>query len=406
MNITFIEGGVCAPAGFTAGGVHCGIRKNKEKRDLALIFADRSCAAAAVYTQNLVKGAPLLVTREHLANGRARAVICNSGNANTCNADGVYKAKMMCDIAAEVLSIPTEDVLVASTGVIGQVLPISPIAEAAGALRASLGDHSLDAAEAIMTTDTRPKNLAVEFELGGKTCRIGAIAKGSGMIHPNMATMLCFLTTDVAIQPQMLQTALKAVADDTFNMISVDGDTSTNDMAVILASGAAGNPEIASTDGEGYSRFTAALFELMRAVSKLLAGDGEGATRLIECNVNGAATTADAKMLAKSVICSSLTKAAIFGADANWGRVLCALGYAGAELDVEKVGVEFRSAAGSVIVCENGAGVDFDEETAKRVLSEEEIVIDVTLGDGAGAATAWGCDLTYDYVKINGDYRT
>ena len=406
MNITFIEGGVCAPAGFTAGGVHCGIRKNKEKRDLALIFADRSCSAAAVYTQNLVKGAPILVTREHLANGRARAVICNSGNANTCNADGVYKAKMMCDIAAEVLSIPTEDVLVASTGVIGQVLPISPIAEAAGALRASLGDHSLDAAEAIMTTDTRPKNLAVEFELGGKTCRIGAIAKGSGMIHPNMATMLCFLTTDVAIQPQMLQTALKAVADDTFNMISVDGDTSTNDMAVILASGAAGNPEIASTDGEGYSRFTAALFELMRAVSKLLAGDGEGATRLIECNVNGAATTADAKMLAKSVICSSLTKAAIFGADANWGRVLCALGYAGAELDVEKVGVEFRSAAGSVIVCENGAGVDFDEETAKRVLSEEEIVIDVTLGDGAGAATAWGCDLTYDYVKINGDYRT
>ena len=398
MSIQFVEGGVCAPAGFTAGGVHCGIRKNRKKRDLALIFAEKTCSAAAVYTQNLVKGAPLLVTREHLANGRARAIICNSGNANTCNADGEYKAKMMCDIAAEVLSIPTDDVLVASTGVIGQVLPIAPIADAAEALKASLGDHSIEAAEAIMTTDTIPKNLAVEFELGGKTCRIGAIAKGSGMIHPNMATMLCFVTTDAAIAPELLQQALKSVADDTFNMISVDGDTSTNDMVAILASGLAGNVEITSPDGEDYSRFTAALFEL--------AGDGEGATRLIECNVNGAATTADAKILAKSVICSSLTKAAIFGADANWGRVLCALGYAGAKLDVNKVGVEFRSAAGSIIVCAGGAGVDFDEDKAKQILLEKEIAIDVTLGDGAGAATAWGCDLTYDYVKINGDYRT
>lgn len=406
MSIQFVEGGVCAPAGFTAGGVHCGIRKNRKKRDLALIFAEKTCSAAAVYTQNLVKGAPLLVTREHLANGRARAIICNSGNANTCNADGEYKAKMMCDIAAEVLSIPTDDVLVASTGVIGQVLPIAPIADAAEALKASLGDHSIEAAEAIMTTDTIPKNLAVEFELGGKTCRIGAIAKGSGMIHPNMATMLCFVTTDAAIAPELLQQALKSVADDTFNMISVDGDTSTNDMVAILASGLAGNVEITSPDGEDYSRFTAALFELMREISKLLAGDGEGATRLIECNVNGAATTADAKILAKSVICSSLTKAAIFGADANWGRVLCALGYAGAKLDVNKVGVEFRSAAGSIIVCVGGAGVDFDEDKSKQILLEKEIAIDVTLGDGAGAATAWGCDLTYDYVKINGDYRT
>ena len=406
MSIQFVEGGVCAPAGFTAGGVHCGIRKNRKKRDLALIFAEKTCSAAAVYTQNLVKGAPLLVTREHLANGRARAIICNSGNANTCNADGEYKAKMMCDIAAEVLSIPTDDVLVASTGVIGQVLPIAPIADAAEALKASLGDHSIEAAEAIMTTDTIPKNLAVEFELGGKTCRIGAIAKGSGMIHPNMATMLCFVTTDAAIAPELLQQALKSVADDTFNMISVDGDTSTNDMVAILASGLAGNVEITSPDGEDYSRFTAALFELMREISKLLAGDGEGATRLIECNVNGAATTADAKILAKSVICSSLTKAAIFGTDANWGRVLCALGYAGAKLDVNKVGVEFRSAAGSIIVCAGGAGVDFDEDKAKQILLEKEIAIDVTLGDGAGAATAWGCDLTYDYVKINGDYRT
>ncbi len=406
MSIQFVEGGVCAPAGFSAGGVHCGIRRNRKKRDLALIFAEKTCSAAAVYTQNLVKGAPLLVTREHLANGRARAIICNSGNANTCNADGEYKAKMMCDIAAEVLSIPTDDVIVASTGVIGQVLPIAPIADAAEALKASLGDHSIEAAEAIMTTDTIPKNLAVEFELGGKTCRIGAIAKGSGMIHPNMATMLCFVTTDAAISPELLQQALKSVADDTFNMISVDGDTSTNDMVAILASGLAGNVEITSPDGEDYSRFTAALFELMREISKLLAGDGEGATRLIECNVNGAATTADAKILAKSVICSSLTKAAIFGADANWGRVLCALGYAGAKLDVNKVGVEFRSAAGSIIVCAGGAGVEFDEEKAKQILLEKEIAIDVTLGDGAGAATAWGCDLTYDYVKINGDYRT
>ena len=406
MNSTFIEGGVCAPAGFTAGGVHCGIRKNRQKRDLALIFAEKPCSAAAVYTQNLVKGAPLLVTESHLKNGRAQAIICNSGNANTCNADGEYKARMMCDIAAGVLSIPSEDVIVASTGVIGQVLPISPVAEAAENLKADLGDHSLHAAEAIMTTDTRPKNLAVEFDLGGKICRIGAIAKGSGMIHPNMATMLCFITTDAAISPELLQRALKTVADDTFNMISVDGDTSTNDMVAILASGMAGNAEITSPYGEDYSRFSAALFELMREISRQLAGDGEGATRLIECNVNGAATTADAKILAKSVVCSSLTKAAIFGADANWGRVLCALGYAGAKLDVSRVGVEFRSAAGSIVVCEQGASVEFDEDRAKRILLEDEIAIDVTLGDGAGQATAWGCDLTYDYVKINGDYRT
>lgn len=407
MKIEFIEGGVCAPIGFQAGGVHCGIRKNQSKRDLALIVADRPCAAAAVYTTNLVKGAPLLVTKEHLENGTARAIICNSGNANTCNADGEYKAKMMCDIAAEVLDMNSADVIVASTGVIGQVLPIGPIAEAAHDLADSLrSDSSIDAAEAIMTTDTVAKNLAVEYNIGGKICRIGAIAKGSGMIHPNMATMLCFVTTDTAIAPEILQQALKKVADVTFNMISIDGDTSTNDMVAILASGAAGNPPITSAESADYLCFVKALETLMRAISKMLAGDGEGATKLIECNVAGAADEASAKILAKSVICSSLTKAAVFGADANWGRVLCALGYAGADFNVNAVDVSFRSEAGEIAVCKDGAGLDFDEEAAKKILLAEEIAIDVTLHDGAGSATAWGCDLTYDYVKINGDYRT
>lgn len=407
MQIKFIDGGVCAPSGFSAGGIHCGIRKNRTKRDLAMIKSDTMCTAAAVYTTNLVKGAPILVTRANIENGKAKAIICNSGNANTCNADGEQKARMMCEIAGQALSVDPSDVIVASTGVIGQVLPIEPIRSHAEALADAMGyDNSLDAAEAIMTTDTMAKNIAVEFMLGGKTCRIGAIAKGSGMIHPNMATMLCFVTTDAAISAQALRTALKSVADCTFNMISVDGDTSTNDMVAVLASGTAGNAEITEADGADYADFCEALTVLMTKISKLLAGDGEGATRLIECNVTGACCLDGARKVAKSIVCSSLTKAAIFGADANWGRVLCAIGYAGVPVDVTQVDVSFVSKAGEIAVCKDGAGLDFDETLAKKVLSEEEIQIEVTLHDGDAKATAWGCDLTYDYVKINGDYRT
>ena len=407
MNIKFIEGGVCAPSGFKAAGIHCGIRKNRSKRDLALIVSERECTAAAIYTTNLVKGAPIAVTKANIADGKARAIICNSGNANTCNADGEDKAKAMCKIAADELGISPSDVIVASTGVIGQILPIEPIADHAAELVAALGeDNSADAAEAIMTTDTIPKNIAAEFEIGGKTCRIGAIAKGSGMIHPNMATMLCFVTTDTAITADVLQTALKEVADSTFNMISIDGDTSTNDMVAVLASGTAENPVIDSADSEDYKSFAYALTAVMTKIAKLLAGDGEGATRLIECTVTGGESLDSARKIAKSIVCSSLTKAAIFGADANWGRVLCAIGYAGVPVDVNAVDVSFVSSAGEIEVCKNGAGLDFDEDTAKKILSESEIIIKVTLHDGEASATAWGCDLTYDYVRINGDYRT
>ncbi|HIZ83788.1 MAG TPA: bifunctional glutamate N-acetyltransferase/amino-acid acetyltransferase ArgJ [Firmicutes bacterium] len=406
MSITYIEGGVCTPAGFSAAGVHCGIRKNRSKRDLALIAADRDCAAAAVYTRNLVKGAPLAVTKRNLNDGRARAVICNSGNANTCNADGEEKAWQMCEIAAGLLDIRPEDVIVASTGVIGQILPIEPIQSAAADLKAALspagGD---DAAEAILTTDTVKKQGAVEFQAGGKTCRIGAMVKGSGMIHPNMATMLCFVTSDAAISSEALQQALTAAVDVTFNMVSIDGDTSTNDMVSILASGAAGNAEI-TPGSEDLLVFTEALTGLLRDLARKVAGDGEGATHLIECRVTGASSKETARTVAKSIVCSSLTKAAIFGADANWGRVLCAIGYAGVPVDVTKVDVAFRSAKGTIPVCKDGAGIPFDEDVAKEILLEKEVGIEVELNSGDFSATAWGCDLTYDYVKINGDYRT
>ena len=401
-----IEGGVCAAKGFTANGVHCGIRKNKQKRDLSLIFSEVPAAAAAVYTTNLVKGAPLTVTKQHLQNGTAQAVICNSGNANTCNADGVEIAEKMSALAAGALGISPEDVVVASTGVIGQPLDITPIADSIGSLAAGLSpEGNLLAAEGIMTTDTAVKSVAVEFTLGGKTCRIGGIAKGSGMIHPNMATMLVFITTDAAISPKMLQTALSGDITDTFNMISVDGDTSTNDMVTVLANGMAGNATV-TAPGEDFDIFMKALNSVTVCLCRMIAGDGEGATKLLECRVTGAKDTETAKTVAKSVICSSLLKAAMFGADANWGRVLCAIGYSGAAVDVSTVDVAFRSAAGTVAVCKNGAGVEFSEETAKTVLSEKEIEILVELNSGKAAATAWGCDLTYDYVKINGDYRT
>ena len=401
-----ITGGVCAAKGFQANGIHCGIRKNHSKRDLALIYSEVPASAAAVYTTNLVKGAPLLVTKTHIADGKARAVICNSGNANTCNADGVEIAEAMSALVAQQLSIPAGDVVVASTGVIGQRLKLDPIAAGLPALADGLSaDGSAAAAEAIMTTDTVRKEIAVEFELGGVTCHLGGIAKGSGMIHPNMATMLVFLTTDAAISAEMLQKALSGDVAGTFNMVSIDGDTSTNDMVTILANGMAGNAEI-TCEGADFTAFMTALNTVTVQLCRCIAGDGEGATKLLECKVEGAKDLSTARTVAKSVICSSLLKAAMFGADANWGRVLCAIGYSGADVDVNRVDVAFKSPKGIVEVCKNGAGVPFSEEEAKAVLLEKEIEILVKLNSGDAAATAWGCDLTYDYVKINGDYRT
>lgn len=402
----WIDGGLCAAKGFMTSGIHCGIRKNKDKKDLALIYSDVLCNASAVYTQNKVKGAPILVTQENLKNHKAQAVIVNSGNANTCNADGEEKAKMMCKLCADTMDVKESDVIVASTGVIGQVLPIEPIAEHMDALKANLqSESSNDAAEAIMTTDTVKKEFAVKFKLRDKECVIAGIAKGSGMIHPNMATMLCFLTTDVAIGSSMLKKALRDVCADTFNMISIDGDTSTNDMLCIMASGKAENREI-NEEGSDYAKFYAALKAILTKLSKAIAKDGEGATKLLECTVTGASDKDCAKVVAKSVITSSLFKAAMFGADANWGRVLCAIGYADADFDITKVAVSFESRKGLIDVCKDGAGIDFSEEKAKEILQEDEITIHVALGDGTASATAWGCDLTYDYVKINGDYRT
>ena len=401
-----IEGGVCAAKGYTAGGIYCGIRKRNDKNDLALIFSNVPAHAAAVYTTNLVKGAPLTVTKQHIADGIAQAVICNSGNANTCNSDGLEIAEKMSALAAEQLGISPRDVIVASTGVIGQKLSITPVADHIGELAAALSPGGEDeAAKAIMTTDLVMKKIAVEFEIDGKVCRLGGIAKGSGMIHPNMATMLVFLTTDAAISAPMLQKALSHDVQKTFNMLSVDGDTSTNDMVTIMANGLAGNTEI-TEEGPAFDTFMKALNTVTISLCRTIAGDGEGATKLLECDVTGAADEKTAAVVAKSVITSSLLKAAMFGADANWGRVLCAIGYSGADLDVNKVDVAFKSAKGILPVCKNGAGVDFSEEFAKEVLMEKEITILVNLNSGTAAATAWGCDLTYDYVKINGDYRS
>ena len=401
-----ISGGVCAAKGFSASGIHCGIRKNRTKRDLALIYSETKASAAAVYTTNLVKGAPLTVTKNHIADGYAQAVICNSGNANTCNANGIEVAEAMSDLLASELKISASDVVVASTGVIGQPLDITPIKAGIPALVKGLSaDGSDNAAEGIMTTDTVKKEIAVSFNIGGVECKIGGIAKGSGMIHPNMATMLVFITTDAAISPAMLHKALSSDIADTFNMVSVDGDTSTNDMVTVLANGMAGN-KVIDQDGEDFAEFMKALNTVTVYLCRCIAGDGEGATKLLECNVSGAKDIATAKTVAKSVICSSLLKAAMFGADANWGRVLCAIGYSGADVDVNKVDVSFKSEKGEILVCKDGAGVEFSEENAKEILLEKEIEIKIALGDGDANATAWGCDLTYDYVKINGDYRT
>lgn len=425
----FIEGGVCAARGFRANGVCCGLKhqalptdgtseqnlaangveaedKTPKKNDLAMIVADQDCAAAAVYTQNKVKGAPILVTKEHLKDGHARAVIVNSVNANTCNADGREKANAMCDIAAEVLGIPAEDVIVASTGVIGQILPIEPIRDAAPELAEGLSEYgNKEAMHAIMTTDTREKEIAVSFTIGKKICKLGGMLKGSGMIHPNMATTLTFLTTDCAISPAMLQQALSDVVRVTLNRVSVDGDQSTNDMACIMASGLAENSEIKS-ENEDYAAFRGALYTVMLNLARMCAADGEGATKLVECVVSDADSEETAEIIAKSVIESSLFKAAMFGADANWGRIACAMGYADCDFDVTKVDVDLASDKGRIAVAKNGFGVPFSEETAKEILLEDEIQVLISLNSGDASAVAWGCDLTYDYVKINGDYRS
>ena len=407
MSYKFIEGSVTDPKGFTAAGVCASVKpSNKTKRDVALIYCEKKCTAAAVYTKNLVKSSAILVTQNHLADGYAQAVIVNSGNANTCNADGVEKAEKMCSLAAAALGVDSNDVIVASTGVIGQVLPIEPIEKGVAMMKGNLSkEGGTDAAEAIMTTDTVKKEMAMEMTLGGKTVTVGGIAKGSGMIHINMGTMLSFVTTDAAISSEMLYEALKEAVEDSYNMVSVDGDTSTNDTLAIMASGLAGNPEITEKN-QDYRDFVEGITEAFKQLAKKLAGDGEGATKLLICTVTGAKTKKDAVMVSKSVICSSLLKAAMFGADANWGRVLCAVGYSGADVDVTKVDVDFKSLKGEIAVCRNGAGIEFSEEKAKEILLEKEIEILVNVGDGEGKAQAYGCDLTYDYVKINGDYRT
>ena len=403
MNI--VKGGICAPKGFKANGVHCGIRKNTAKKDLSLIYSSVPASAAAVYTTNLVKGAPLLVTKEHLKDGKAQAVICNSGNANTCNANGIEIAEKTCSLLSKELNIKPEDVIVASTGVIGQPLNILPIQEAIPKLTEGIGPNSQSAAQGIMTTDTEVKEIAVSFQLGDKTCFIGGIAKGSGMIHPNMATMLVFLTTDTAISSSMLQKALSTDIQNTFNMVSVDGDTSTNDMVAIMANGLAGNAEI-SQEGQDFNTFMKALNTVTVYLCQKIAGDGEGATKLLECRVEGAKDIPTAKAVAKSVICSSLFKAAMFGSDANWGRVLCAIGYSGADVDVNAIDVAFKSSKGVIDVCKNGSGIPFSEDKAKEILLEKSIEVLINLNQGTEQAVAWGCDLTYDYVKINGDYRS
>lgn len=407
QNFKFIDGNVTSPLGFTAQGVCASIKpSNTTKRDLAMIYCEKPCTAAAVFTKNLVKSSTILVSKKHLENGVAQAVIVNSGNANACNADGVQIAEKMCEIAAETLGVKADDVIVASTGVIGQPLPIEPIIKGAAALKGNLTkDGGTNAAEAIMTTDTVKKEWAVQMTIGGKTITVGGIAKGSGMIHINMGTTLSFVTTDAAISSEMLSEALCEAVAVSYNMVSVDGDMSTNDTLAIMASGLAGN-EIITEKNDDYRIFVEGITAAFKEVAKKLARDGEGATKLLICKVSGAKTYNDAVVISKSVICSSLVKAAMFGADANCGRILCAVGYSGAEVNADKIDVAYKSAKGEILVCKDGLGLAFDEDKAKEILLESEIEILVSLGDGDGCAEAYGCDLTYDYVKINGDYRT
>ncbi len=405
---TYVDGGVCAAKGFRANGLNCGLNKDKNKNDLALVVSDALCNAAAVYTTNKVKGAPILVTKKHLAatGGKAKAVIANSKNANTCNADGEEKAQKMTELAAEELGISVDEVMVASTGVIGQTLPIEPVENHIGELVEGLSyDGNSKAVNAIMTTDTVPKEVAVSFDVNGVKCTLGGMAKGSGMIHPNMATTLNFVTTDAAISKELIQKALSEITKITYNCLSIDGDTSTNDMVLVMANGMAGNQEIDKEDA-AYEVFKQALYIVMMNMTKMLAADGEGASKMIECTVSKAKDLDTAIIVAKSVIRSPLFKCAMFGEDANWGRILCAVGYAEADFDINKVDVDLASAKGVLPVCRNGAGVEFSEELAKEILSEKEIFVNISLNAGESTAKAWGCDLTYDYVKINGDYRS
>lgn len=415
MNFKVINGGICASKGFKASGIYCGIKRpandtpeTKHKNDICIFVSDTVCNTAAVYTQNKVKGAPILVTKKNLekSGNKSIAVIANSKNANTCNADGIEKAEAMCELLAKELNIPKEQVIVASTGVIGQILPIEPIKTGIPKLVKELDyNKNIEAATAIMTTDTVKKEYAIEFEIDGIKCHLGGMAKGSGMIHPNMATTLNFITTDCAISSNLLQEALSEIVKVTYNCLSIDGDTSTNDMVSLMANGMADNKEITS-HGADFDTFKSALYEVMANLTRMLAKDGEGATKLIECITSGAKDKDTAITVAKSVVCSSLFKAAIFGEDANWGRILCAVGYAQADFDINKVDVDLKSKNGIISVCKNGTGIEFSEEKASEILSADEIYVLINLNDGSEKATAWGCDLTYDYVKINGDYRT
>ena len=407
MDFRFIDGTITTPQGFTGAAICGGIKEgNTTKKDIMMVKCDTLCNAAAVYTKNLVKSDAILVTQEHLKNGKAQAIVANSGNANTCNADGYKKASDVCKLCASTLNIAEDDVIVASTGVIGVPLPLEPFEHKLYLMKKMMSsENGSDCAEAIMTTDTVKKEMAMEMTIDGKTVTVGGIAKGSGMIHINMGTMLSFVTTDCAISSKMLEEALKEAVEDSYNMVSVDGDTSTNYTLAIMASGKAGNKEI-TTKNEDYKTFVAGLTEAFKSLAKQLAKDGEGATKLLICDVSGAKTKKDAVGVAKTVIGSSLVKTAMFGADANWGRVLCAIGYSGMDVDISKVKVTFKSEGGEVLVCENGAGVGFDEDEAKKVLSCDTVIINIELNDGEGFAEAYGCDLTYDYVKINGDYRT
>jgi glutamate N-acetyltransferase/amino-acid N-acetyltransferase len=404
-----ISGGVCAPRGFRAGGIWCGIKASSRKRDLALIYSEKPCVAAAMFTSNKVKAASVMVSREHLAGGVCRAVIANSGNANACTGEaGIAAARKMADLTADLFAIRPEEVAVASTGVIGVPLPVAAIESGidslANSLRADEAGHAA-ALEAIMTTDTRRKDGAVELEIDGRSVRLGGMVKGSGMIHPNMATMLCFITTDAAISRDALEAALRRAVKRSFNRLTIDGDTSTNDTILVMASGMAENPAINGA-GPAWELFAEALETLCVKLARAMARDGEGATRLVTVTVKGASDEEAAGVLARSVASSSLVKAACFGADANWGRVLCAMGYSGVDFDPAGVDVSFASRAGEIEVCRRGTQVPFSEERAKKILQEEEIEIRIKAGPGSGDAVAWGCDLTYDYVKINGDYRS
>ena len=403
-----ISGGVCAAQGFTASGIHVGVKHGSDphKNDLALIFSETECAAAATFTNNRVKAAPVYTTMSHLENGVLHGVVVNSGNANACAPNGEAHAEAMCAAVAAVTGRAAEDFAVASTGVIGVEMNIKSVQQGASALASALSRNGSDAAaEAIMTTDTVKKEIAVELTIDGKTVRLGGICKGAGMICPNMGTMLCFLTSDCAITADMLSSALHDVVPRTFNRVTVDGDTSTNDACMVLCNGLAGNTLIDWKD-ENYEIFKDALMYVCTYLARAIAADGEGASHLLTCTVSGSRSEEAAERLAKSVVGSNLVKAAMFGADANWGRVLCAMGYSKAPFRPEYVDVKFCSAAGEVLVCEQGAGLDFDEEAAKSILTRDEVVIDVCLHEGEHEASCWGCDLTYDYVKINGDYRT